>query len=260
MTWSFSRLDSFNQCKYGWKKTYIDCEKGEDNFFSQYGTLNHTLHEEYEKGLLDPLALAFEYENRFDDEVTMDAPANKYTDIKESYFYKGLEYWENFDEKKLIGNGKIIDSERKVEFEIDGYPFVGFIDLWVEENGKNTLIDHKSASVAFTRKTGKPTKKSAEKMKHYERQQYLYSKALIDEGIKVNYLAWNFFNQGIVYKIPWKKSDYEEAIQWALDTIHTIEKETDWTENYDYYFCKNICNHRGSCQMNYDGGDEDVWL
>lgn len=256
MTWSFSRLDSFDQCKLGWKKKYIDCEEGESNAFASYGLLQHKLHEEYEKGLLDPLAIAFEYENRFDDAVPEDFPYNKYTDLKESYFYKGLEYWENFNPDNLIGDGEIVASEKKVEFEIEGYPFIGFIDLWIKEDDKNILCDHKSASISFTKKTKKPTKSSAEKMKHYERQQYLYSKALIDQGIKVDYLAWNFFNQQMVYKIPWNEKDYNEAVQWALDTIHKIENETEWNENYDYYYCHNLCDCRNSCQMNYDGGDD----
>lgn len=259
MRWSFSRLDSFDQCKYGWKKKYIDCEDDEGNCFSSYGSLCHSLLEEYEKGLLDPLELGYEYENRFDKKIQEEFPPNKYKDLRESYFYKGLEYFEGFDEKKLIGNGKIISSEHKVEFEIEGYPFVGFIDLWVEEDGKNILIDHKSASLSFSKRTGKPTKKSEEKMKHYARQQYLYSKALLDDGIKVDYLAWNFFNEGIVYRIPWNKNEYQEAIQWSLDTIHRIENETDWAENYDQFFCKYICGCRSNCEMNYDGGEVE-WL
>lgn len=256
MTWSFSRLESFYTCPYAWKRKYIDCEKGENNAFASYGTLCHSLLEQYLNGELGAFDLAGEYERRFDAEVPEDFPYNKYTDLKESYFYKGLNYFSEFVD--LIDcDYDVLGVEKKVEFNIDKYPFVGYIDALIRNsNGEVIILDQKSASLSWC-KNGKPAKKSLEKMQMYKRQLYLYSKALIDTGIKPKYLCWNFFNDMKIYQIEFDEKDYKEALEWALHTIQLIEKETEFEQQEDYYFCRNICDYRNDCNF---GAESDRGL
>ena len=245
MTWSFSRLESFHTCKYMWKKQYIDCEDGEQNAFASYGTLGHKLLEQYAKGELDTFDLAGEYESRFDEAVPEEFPPNKFVDMRESYYNKGLAYFESIGDR--LGEYKILGVEKKVEFELYGKPFVGYIDLLLEKDGEIYCVDHKSANIQF-KKNGEPNKSSSEKMQTYKYQLYMYSKALIDAGIKVDYLVWNFFNNQHIYKIPWKQEEYEETLRWVKDTLDAIDAEEGWEPNCDFYFCHYICNYRGSCE------------
>lgn len=247
MTWSFSRLESFYSCPYAWKRKYIDCEDGEGNAFSSYGSFVHKLLEEYLKGKRSPFELAFVYENGFDDAIPEAFPPNKYVDMRESYFYKGLDYFENFEDV-LDEAYEVLGVEKEVRFEIDGNKFVGFIDLLARDlDGKIIVTDHKSATLKWT-KTGRLSKQSAQKMENYKRQLYLYCKALIDEGVQPNYLCWNFFNDKKLYKIPFNEDEYEAALQWATETINLIRATEEFEHHEDWYFCHNICDMRNLCE------------
>ena len=142
---------------------------------------------------------------------------------------------------------EILGIEEKVEFELGGKPFVGFIDLrYKDKDGNMILEDHKSANIKFN-KNNTVSKSDAEKMKKYEYQQYLYTIPFIESGIKVDFLAWNFFNNQKVYKIPWDQDKYEEAKKWAVDTIALIEAEEEFNPAPDWYMCHNLCDHRDFC-------------
>lgn len=247
MVWSYSRLSSFDNCKYAWKRHYIECEQEENNAFAEAGTLAHSLIERYSKGELDAFDMADEYENSFDDAVPDRFPPNKYVDLRQSYFEKGMKYFESFT-GVLPTDYEVLGVEKKVEFEIAGKPFVGYIDLLVrDEDGSIICVDHKSSSIKLL-KTGKPSKSCAEKMLGYQRQLYLYCKALIDDGIKPDFLCWNFFNDGVLYKIPFDETEYNEAIRWAEETIKTIEAETEFEPRIDFYYCHNLCGYRHNCE------------
>lgn len=246
MKWSFSRLEQYYSCPYAWKRTYIDCEPGIDNAFAQYGHLVHEILEEYNKGQLDFFSLLQEYESRFAENITRDFPPNKYADLRESYYKKGYDYFENFSPD--FDQYEILGVEKLVEFVICDKPFIGYIDLLLkDQDDKIIVLDHKSANITFL-KNGSVSKGCSEKMKMYKRQLYMYSKAIIDAGMKVDYLEWNFFNNRQKYRIPFKMDEYHEAIQWTTDTIKQIEKEEYWFPSPDYYKCHYICDHRDFCE------------
>ena len=46
MQWSFSRLNSFYNCPYEWFLHYIQCNKSENGFFGEYGSLIHKIRSE----------------------------------------------------------------------------------------------------------------------------------------------------------------------------------------------------------------------
>ena len=246
MTWSFSRLESFYQCPLAWHRTYIDCEPKCSNAFAEYGSCCHKILEEYEKGELDIFSISDEYDRRFAEEVVTDFPPNKYADLRESYYLKGQKYFEEID--LPLDEMEILGVEEKVNFELGGKPFIGFIDLrYRDKDGHLIFMDHKSASLNWTKK-GAISKSSAEKMEKYKYQQYLYTIPFIEAGEQVNYLEWNFFNNQKIYRIPWQQKEYEEAKEWALRTIELIEKEEAWFPNADWYFCHNLCDHRDFCE------------
>ena len=45
--------------------------------------------------------------------------------------------------------------------------------------------------------------------------------------------------------MPFKKEDYDEAIQWAKDTLALIENEREWLpNNSSSYYCNYLCGQR----------------
>jgi CRISPR/Cas system-associated exonuclease Cas4 (RecB family) len=246
MTWSFSRLNSYYTCPYEFYLHYIECNKGINNFFGQFGTLIHTVLEKYAKNELSIFEISQYYEDNFDDVVTERAPFNKYVDIRQSYYEKGLDYLNNID--LLLYEYEILGVEKKVEFTIAGYNMLGYIDLLLRDKEGNIIVlDHKSASLKF-KKNGEVSKTDAQHFLDFKRQLYLYSMAVINEyKIQPKYLWWNMFKEQKHIKIEFNQDEYEEAINWAKDTVQLIEKETMWLPNQtSSYYCNYLCGMRNS--------------
>lgn len=250
MVWSFSRITAYNQCPYQFFLRYINGTKGEENFFSQYGSFVHKILEKYAKGELSLFDLVDYYEQHYSENVTYPAPPNKYTDIGQLYYDKGLDYLENIDLD--LENYEILGVEKEVHFTIGKYKMVGFIDLLLKdkETGDITVLDHKSGSLKM-KKNGEISKSEEEHFKLFKRQLYLYSIAVINEyGIKPKFLKWNLFKDQNSITIEFNDKDFEEAKQWVINTIHTIENDTLWLPNPQDYFCRNLCDMR-NCACEY---------
>lgn len=247
MTWSFSRLNSFySSCPKSWKEIYIDCKPKCSNAFGEFGSTVHKCLERYFKGEIEEWDLVEEYKNEYNNTVKTSFPPNAYANLEEKYYKQGLNYFENFSFDK--DKYDILGIEKKVEFEIDGKPFVGFIDLLlrIKETGEIIIWDHKSASIKFN-KNGSVSKKDADHFKSFQRQLYLYALPIIKEYGRVDYLEWNMFRDGALVKIPFNQKDFEETYQWASDTIKAIENTTEFLPKFDYYYCANLCDVRTEC-------------
>lgn len=244
--WSFSRLNSFYNCPYEFYLHYIECNPSESNFFGEYGSLLHSILEKYAKGELSLFELNQYYEDHFNECIPHDAPPNKYVDIRQSYYDKGMDYFDNIDLD--VEAYDILGVEKKVEFELFGKKFIGFIDLLVKDKitDEIIIIDHKSASIKIL-KNGNISKSDRAHFLEFKRQAYLYSIPIIKEYGKVDKLKWNMFKDRQWIEIPWKKNEYDEAIKWAKDTIELIEKETEWSPNSSSkYYCNYICGQRNN--------------
>ena len=243
--WSFSRLNSFYNCPYEFYLHYILCNSSQSNFFGEYGSLIHKILEKYEKAELSLFELNQYYEDHFNDAIPHDAPPNKYIDIRQSYFDKGMDYLDNIDLD--FSQYEILGVEKKVEFELFGKKFIGFIDLLVRDknNGEIEIIDHKSASIKIL-KNGNISKSDQQHFLDFKRQAYLYSIPIIKEYGKVSKLKWNMFKDRRWIEIPWKQEEYDEAIHWVKKTLELIEKETEWAPNPDVYYCRYLCGQRNN--------------
>lgn len=246
MTWSFSRLNSYYNCPYEWKLHYLDCNKSENGFFGEYGSLIHKILEKYTKGELSLFELNQYYEEHFNECIPHDAPPNKYVDIRQSYFDKGIEYLNNID--LYLEEYEILGVEKEVNFKINDKDFIGYIDLLVRDKSTKeiTIIDHKSASIKIL-KNGSISKSDQQHFLEFKRQLYLYSIPIIEEYGSVSKLKWNMFKDQKWIEIPWKQEEYDEAIQWAKNTLDLIEKEVLWLPNNEsYYYCNYLCGQRNN--------------
>lgn len=249
MEWSYSRLTAYNQCPYQFKLKYVECNEGEPNFYAQYGSFCHKILEKYAKNELTLFDLATYYEENYYSEVTCPAPPNKFTDIGQSYYDKGLDFLENIDID--IEDYEILGVEKQVKFKIGKYNMVGFIDLLLrDKDGNITVLDHKSGSLKMT-KNGKISKTSEEHFESYKRQLYLYSIAIINEyGVKPKYLKWNLFKDRNYVQIEFNDKEFEETKEWAIKTIENIKNDENFYPNPSAYFCQNICDMR-NCACEY---------
>lgn len=266
MVWSFSRLNSYYHCPYEWKMKYLCGKYGISSAMAQFGGYVHEIFEKYFKGELGIFELPIYYEDHYDENVTMPFPHNNYVDLAEKYYQQGLELFENFTEHDLT-SGEFVEKydvlgiEKEVKFEYKGYKFVGYIDLLLRDkaDGKLIILDHKSAALKIL-KSGKIGKGDLEHFEEFKKQLYLYSHAVIQEfgSGSVKSLRWNLFRLGTIYEIPWEEKEYKAAMEWAVSTIKTIEKDDTWNPadeltkammdgKYPPFYCMNLCSQRDEC-------------
>lgn len=238
MKYSFSALSSFNTCPLAWKMHYIDRLPEEENYFAEYGTLTHSLLEDWAKGEIPDFALAEEWEERYDQIVHHAPPpfpkgmAQKSYLLGESYFQSFTGFGSEYD---------IASVEERFEVDVGGYTIVGLADLVLRhrETGEYLVIDHKTKSPKTMRKD----------FDEYVKQLYIYAMYVHQRfGQYPERMAFN------LTKAPEEKFEeifseerLAEVKKWILTTIHRIEQEQDWLPGGSDYFCRNICGYRYDC-------------
>ena len=243
MQWSYSRLTSFEQCHYGWLLHYVLHEPTESGFFAEYGSFVHLVIEQYLKGELEKDELVQYYMMHYHSQVVT-MPFSP--ELADKYYYKGLKFFQTFD----FPHKNIVAVEDRIEFDLGGMPFVGYIDVISEEDGELVITDHKSHDLKpFSRNYTKKKTKTDIELESYLRQLVLYA-----YGVKQKYgrypktLEFNCFKSGVMISIPFDESVVQPTIDWAIRTIQEITNESEWAPNIDYFFCKNLCDCRKSCE------------
>lgn len=249
--YSYSQLQSFNECKYGFYLRRIEgLEEEQSNAFAERGSLIHSLLDQWAKGLLSKSDMIAEYDRRYGDEVQSAWPRMMKGYTQKAY-KDGYEFLKNFDEFKGY---EILLAEEKYNTEIelpDGSkrPFVGVVDLVVKDESNNDLIifDHKSK--------GKSSFKKAEDEMY--RQLYMYAQFVKEKyGKFPDKLGFHLFNQeGLKVTRPFDINEYERIMKWAADTIMDIESATmiDWLECKEIpegktdMYCTQLCGARKVC-------------
>ena len=251
MLWSYSRLSSFYNCPYCWYEAYVNKERGCGNFFSSYGSMMHSILQEYAEGKLTIFELNDEFTKRFG-EIPEDAPKNKYVDIRDSYFNKGINFLNNININ--FDKYEILSVEKKITFEINGYKFIGYIDILLKDKstGEIIVLDYKSRRVD-TLKNGNLSKGSLRQLEDFKKQLYIYSKAVFEEyGKYPDKIAWDHFNDIKFVFVDFDIDEYNKTLEWVKETIVLIENEFDygkWLPNNDnVFYCKELCGMRKICQ------------
>ena len=211
-------------------------------FFSDFGSLIHSLLADFHSGKLTRDQAITRYLMRFPSEVRGRAPNQE---IRASYFNQGLECVKNFSPIA----GQILGVEQFVHFKIDELPFIGFVDLiYEDEDGALCILDHKSRALKPRSKRKKPTK-TDEELDAYLRQLYLYSIPIAAKyGRYPDFLEFNCYRSGERIKECFHLEALEATKKWALDTIQQIREEKEWKPNLDYWVCSNICGLSSSCE------------
>lgn len=242
--WSFSRINSFSTCPYGWLKQYVLNEERESGYYGEYGSYIHKILEMYFKGELEIYELASYYEEHYYENV-VSLPPPKPIDLAERYYEEGKAFLENFDFPH--DKYEILGVEKEVKFNIDGFNFLGYIDLLLKDKTNNEVIivDYKSSDPY---KKGKTPDKG--KIEEYKKQQYLYAYGIHNEfGFYPSKLVLWFFRLDKQYKIEFNEEECKKSTEWAINEINKIMKETEFKPLSSYWYCSYLCSVRNSCEF-----------
>lgn len=250
--WSFSKIAAFHHCPMAFYLSYIE-NPGEDElpgYFSEYGTLMHSILEQYYKGEIPEFCLADEWRERYDNEVVVSPPPFP-KGFGEKNYNAAIEYLENFSG---IPNGyEVVSVEKKFVINIGGYPVSGIADLVIKskDGSEVIIVDHKTKSAASMKK----------EYETYRRQLYLYAIWYKEEyGVYPTKLRFNMVKDSSHIDEDFDETMVEDTKQWFIDGIHEIETcdaFEDWTtcisdEEFENakepYFCKHICGVNPLCE------------
>lgn len=234
--WSYSRMSSFDDCPYKWYLKYLCGEKGKDMFFAQYGTFVHELLADFYEGKFTADETYLRYIRGFKSQVNVYYPNRN---VWRRYFENGADYLKNLS---MPADRKVVGVEKEVHFEVDGVPFIGFIDRLDQfEDGSFAIVDHKSRILKPRSGRKKPTK-SDEELDKYLRQLYLYSRYLEQEmGVLPAKLCINSFRSGTFIEEPFHEEVYREVLKWAVGEVRRIEQEEEFEAKPEYFKCNHLC-------------------
>ncbi len=260
MVWSFSRVNSYKSCPYGWKLHYLDHKSQEGSGFADWGSLCHSVFEDYANGTLEEYELLGAYDERYPQYMKNDYPPCRGLPLADRYYERGREIFSSF--AGFPSNWEIIGSEIRVEVCIRGRKFLGYIDLLVRDqnDGKLIVVDHKS----------KGKFNSQEEQDEYAIQLYLYA-----YWVWTNYheypkeLIFNMFRAGDAVHIAFQEEQMNKALDWFEDTINQIYSDVDFWDKIalkyeetgelladfkkDDFFCNYLCGSRTHCPRSIFG-------
>lgn len=240
MTFSYSRVSCFGNCRYQWLLKYIyECEDKE-MFYASYGSFIHKILERFYKGELKRDDLLIEFLSGFETEVKGDRPSDS---IVSSYIQKGCDYFRKF--KPFPFN--TIAVEKKINFSVGKYNAVGIIDYVGEKDGNLYIVDNKSRDLKPRSKRSKPTVKDRE-LDEMLKQLYIYSEAVKQEYGKYPVsLCFNCFKSGVFIEEPFIESAHKEALSWYENQIDKIKNTKDFYPSIDFFMCKYLCGVQDEC-------------
>lgn len=201
----------------------------------------HKLIEQYYKGELSKQEMKTRFLLDFSNEVHGSRPSER---TVQNYIEKGIQYLDGFEPLPF----NMIDVEMKVNYEINGIPFVGYIDYLGESDGEYYIVDNKSRELKPRSSRKKPTKKD-EELDEMLVQLYLYAAAIKQiYGKFPKSLCFNCFKNNVFIEEPFVESKYEEAVQWATDSINYITATENFSPNIEYFGCVHLCGLTEECE------------
>lgn len=245
MVWSFSRIQMFEDCPYRWYLRYLKGHHEDDSFYSSFGSFMHKLIELYYNKIIDKKDMVTIFLRDFSKEVKGKRPKES---VVMKYINNGCDYLRNFEPFKY----NKIEVEKKVEFDIDGIPFVGYIDFLGEKDGEFYIVDNKSRDLKPRSHREKPTLKDKE-LDEMLRQLYIYSEAVKKEyGKYPKALCFNCFRTGVFIEEPFDMNALNETKNWVKNRIADIENEEDFTAYGDFFKCSYLCGVNEYCERRRD--------
>lgn len=248
--WSYSRTTCFDHCKYEFYLGYVINDDAqylsEGNYYAEVGSFVHEILSKIFQNKLSPDDAALYFVENYDNNVFYKTKNS----IMDKTYEACLHYFATSD-FSWINNYEILGVELEQHFAIDGYNFVGYIDLLLRDksDSKIVILDHKSAAYPM-KQDGTIKKNQLSSFESYKKQMYLYCNSVYQRYKEFpKEIIWNHFKEGGKFvKIPFDQNEYDKTIRWFIDTIKTIECEEAFEPSQDFFYCANLCNFRNSCE------------
>ena len=241
MTWSYSRLNSFESCPYGWYLKYLDDAESQPQFYSSYGVFIHKLLADFYTGKLQKDELMTKFLIDFSKEVKGTRPS---PEIVSSYIEKGRNFFASFTPFPF----KTLLVEHDAIFDFYGVPFRGIVDYVGELDGKIYLVDHKSRDLKPRSKRKKPTQMDKE-LDTRLTQLYIYSELIRQMfGRFPDYLCFDCFKVNLFIQEPFVDSAFEDAKKWVFDIIKDILDEKMFPPDPEFFKCRYLCDCFADCE------------
>ncbi|TVY10002.1 PD-(D/E)XK nuclease family protein [Paenibacillus cremeus] len=229
-------------CYWNWYKTYIEHDRGINNYFGLYGTL---FHETIEKLMKNEL---FEWDIK--QEITT---GMRNFEFKAPFPAMGKSYEESihrfFDDgsyEQIFSQYKVLESEEEKIFDVGNVKVKGFPDLVANHDKYGFVIaDYKTAK-----------KYEGDKLDHNLMQLYLYSIPIKEKyGKYPDHLVYIFPREKgqKEFAYPFEIEKLERTKEWVIDTVAKIEQHTDWKPRCEMvdgkrdFFANQLCNSRCNC-------------
>lgn len=270
--YSFSRLDSFHTCAYGFYKKYFEHAKDLPNVYSSLGSACHDILQHYiDDGQDDTLEA--EIMACLDDldlmGVEFPKDRNGGDSIREHWVDDMVLFARNFKAPE----GKF-ETEKFVLYTQGDIYLQGYIDLLrYNDDGTVTILDWKTSSMY-----------KGDDIKTHSRQLTTYAMACEQLGLKVRDVGWIFLKYATYEKeykngsrrlftkewrslpeaaisprvaivtYPFTKETQEECREYIQKTVDAIRRYKDDIDAYNpcnisrqSYFCQNLCGVRKEC-------------
>lgn len=232
--WSFSKVSTFDQCKWLFKLKYIDKIRVRgDSCYTFFGSLAHEIIQDFYEGkhTYDEMV------NKFDEEVLKwklaDDPKLRFNtdEIRDGYILNIRDYFQNV---KTIPQSVINERAVIAVFEgLEKYVFQGYIDSeFLDEDGNLIIMDYKTSSMS-----GFTGKKLLEKA----RQLMIYAIGISQHGrffngevmqfplekIKIRYDMMKYCNVSFLQKNGSLKVTKAERRQWVAHISNQVRKDLE---------------------------------
>jgi hypothetical protein len=244
MKFSYSSVNGFSTCPYGFYLTYIQRKPRKGNFFSDFGSFVHLIMEKYFGGDLRKDQLVEYYKCHYDLNVTNPPPPFP-AGMGDTYFKDGLEFFETFEFP--MDKYEVVSIEDSVITREKDYNLIVKPDLVLKnkETGQYVLVDYKTSKLKDNKK------KDEEKIAEYKRQFLLYLYYIwIVRGIEITKIVVWFVRNKRAVVIPIDHNEVMETLEWFSNGIENIRKEEKWLPNNsksNSYFCKYLCSVSEDC-------------
>lgn len=243
MTWSYSRLEIFDDCPYRWYLQYLHYPKPkkETKFYAAYGLFMHDILENYYTGKLSKDEALMTFLTQFS-ERTQGTGRPKIATVQK-YMQSGKEFLKSLQPFRF----EMVSVEERMDFDIDGIPFTGRIDYLGMEDGEYVIVDNKSRDLKPRSNRAKPTLKDKE-LDAMLRQLYIYAEAVRQKYGKLpKSLCFNCFRTGVFIEEPFNEDAYHEAIQWAKNKVEEIAGADEFYPNREFFSCYYLCGMSNHC-------------
>lgn len=248
MRWSFSRIDSYNQCPYRFFLKYIKDHNEEPRFYSSYGSFIHNILERFYKNEIGKEEMLNIFLSGFRENVTGEYPEES---VVTNYIRAGCDYLKGFSALPY----ECLGVEKEIHYRVCDFDFIGYIDYIGKDNEDRIyIVDHKSKNL----KQRNPKRQAGNaKLDETLRQLYLYSIAVEQEYGKLpSFLCFNCFRTGVFIKEEFDIQKYEEAKRWAVDCIDKIANTEDFMPNQNYFYCRYLCGLNNYCEFDIEAREE----